>query len=60
MAIYFVQVKRNPFEDSDNTFAEAYFQGCEKSFEKEEEAIEYFQSFEDWEQDMLVIDELPF
>jgi len=45
---------------SDYTFANTYFQGCEKEFNTKEEATEYFQSFEDWEQDLLTIDELPF
>lgn len=57
---YSVQIKRNPFEQEDHTFAEAYFQGCERTFENEQEAVDYFQSFEDWEQDLLVIDSLPF
>ena len=57
---YSVQIKRNPFEGHDYTFEEAYFQGCDRHYMTKEEAEEYFASFEDWEQDMLVIDEFPF
>jgi hypothetical protein len=58
---YSVQVKRNPFAVyADYTFEDAYFQGCEKVFDTEQEALEYFQSFEDWEQDLLVVDYHPF
>lgn len=58
---YFVQVKRNPFAtDTDYTFADTYFQGCEQSFTTEQEATDYIQSFEDWEQDLLEIDFNPF
>jgi len=49
---YSVQIKRNPFAvDCDYTFADTYFQGCEKVFD---------QSFEDWEQDLLTVDYHPF
>lgn len=37
-------------------FIQAYMQGCEQSFATEQEALDYIQSFEDWEQDLLVID----
>ena len=60
---YLVVVKHtfNEFEYySDYTFEDAYFQGCEKAFNTKEEATEYLKSFEDWEQDLLTIDELPF
>jgi hypothetical protein len=58
---YSVQVKRNPFAVyTDYTFEDTYFQGCEKVFDTEQEALEYFQSFEDWEQDLLVVDYHPF
>ena len=58
---YSVQVKRNPFDvNNDHTFAEAYFQGCEKHYLTQEEAQVYFQSFDDWEQDLLEIDSFPF
>ena len=58
---YSVQVKRNPFAvDTDYTFADTYFQGCEKVFDTEQEAEQYFQSFEDWEQHLLVVDFHPF
>lgn len=58
---YSVQVKRNPFAiDTDYTFEDTYFQGCEKVFDTEQEAQAYFQSFEDWEQDLLVVDYHPF
>ena len=56
----------SPFEDSDPiwlpflTFADAYMQGCERTFGTEQEAREYLDSFEEWEQDLLVIDMLPF
>ena len=50
----------SPFEDSDHTFADAYMQGCERTFGTEQEAREYLDSFEEWEQDLLVIDMLPF
>jgi len=58
--MFSVQIKRNPFKQEDHTFADTYFQGCEKSFDTREEALDYFQSFEDWEQDLLVIEEFPF
>ena len=58
---YSVKVKRNPFDtNTDYTFAEAYFQGCDRHYMTEEEALKYFQSFEDWEQDLLEIDSFPF
>jgi len=60
---YLVVVKHTFNESeycSDYTFEDAYFQGCEKAFNTEEEATEYFKSFEDWEQDLLTIDYLPF
>jgi hypothetical protein len=58
---YSVQVKRNPFAVyCDYTFEDAYFQGCEKVFNTEQEALDYFQSFEDWEQDLLTVDYHPF
>ena len=59
--MYSVVVKHNPFEsDCDYTFADAYFQGCDKVFDTEQEALEYFQSFENWEQDLLTVDYQPF
>jgi hypothetical protein len=58
---YSVQVKRNPFDaNNDHTFVDAYFQGCEKHYLTEEQAQAYFQSFDDWEQDLLEIDSFPF
>ena len=58
---YSVQVKRNPLDvDCDSTFAEAYFQGCEKSYLTQEQAQVYFQSFDDWEQGLLEIESFPF
>jgi len=58
---YSVQVKRNPFAvDCDYTFEDAYFQGSEKVFDTEQEALDYFHSFDDWEQDLLVVDYHPF
>ena len=58
---YSVQVKRNPFDtETDYTFAEVYFQGCDKHYLTEQQAFAYFQSFEDWEQDLLEIDSFPF
>jgi hypothetical protein len=60
---YLVVIKRTFDESeygSDYTFEDAYFQGSEKEFSTEEEATEYFKSFEDWEQDLLTIDYLPF
>jgi hypothetical protein len=57
---YSVQVKRNPFDGHDYTLIEAYFQGCDRHYMAKEEAEEYLASFEDWEQDLLVIDEYPF
>ena len=60
---YLVCVKRTFDESeygSDYTFEDAYFQGSEKVFKTEDEAIEYFKSFEDWEQDLLTIGEVPF
>ena len=59
--IYSVRINNgSPFEDSDPTFADAYMQGCERTFGTEQEAREYLDSFEEWEQDLLVIDMLPF
>jgi hypothetical protein len=60
---YLVVVKHTFNESeyySDYTFADTYFQGCEKEFNTEEEATEYFKSFEDWEQDLLTVDYQPF
>ena len=60
---YLVVIKRTFDESeygSDYTFEDAYFQGSEKEFNTEEEATAYFKSFEDWEQDLLTIDYLPF
>jgi len=57
---YLVVVKHTFNESEDHTFEDAYFQGCEKAFNTEEEATAYFKSFEDWEQDLLTIDYLPF
>ena len=58
--IYTVQVKRDYFKNVDYTFEDAYFNGSEKQFNTEEEAIQYFKSFEDWEQDLLMIECFPF
>ena len=58
--IYTVQVKRNYSEYKDYTTIDAYFQGSERQFNTEEEAVQYFKSFEDWEQDLLMIDCFPF
>ena len=59
--IYSVRINHgSPFEDGDHTFADAYMQGCERTFSYEAEAREYLDSFEEWEQDLLVIDALPF
>jgi ABC-type Fe2+-enterobactin transport system substrate-binding protein len=41
-------------------FSQAYLQGCEQSFDAEQQAQEYIQTFEDWEQDLLEIDFNPF
>jgi hypothetical protein len=58
---YFVQIKRSPFEpNTDYTFADAYFQGCEQDFETEEDATAYFKTFEEWEQELLEVDFIPF
>jgi hypothetical protein len=57
---YSVQIKRNPFDNTDYTFLEAYFQGCDRHYMTKEEATAYFHSFEDWEQDLLEIDSFPF
>ena len=59
--IYTVQVKRDYFNQyADYTFQDEYFNGSEKQFNTEEEAVQYFKSFEDWEQDLLMIDCFPF
>jgi|TARA_R110000868_G_scaffold393396_1_gene664374 hypothetical protein len=59
--IYSVRINHgSPFEDGDHTFADAYMQGCERTFSYEAEAREYLGSFEEWEQDLLVIDALAF
>ncbi len=58
--VYSVQVKRNYSDYADYTSIDAYFQGSERSFDTKEQAIQYFQSFEDWEQDLLVIEVFPF
>jgi len=39
---------------------ESYLQGCEQSFDTEQQAQDYIQTFEDWEQDLLEIDFNPF
>ena len=58
---YSVQVKRDLFAaDHDYTFVESYFQGCERDYMTEEEARSYFNSFEDWEQDLLIVEAFPF
>ena len=57
---YSVQVKRNPFAYCDYTFEDTYFQGCEKVFDTAQQAFDYFQSFEDWEQELLTVDYHPF
>ena len=41
-------------------FSQAYLQGCEQSFDTEQQAQDYIQTFEDWEQDLLEIDFNPF
>ena len=58
--VYSVQVKRNYSEYKDYTFEDTYFQGSERCFNSEQEAVQYFQSFEDWEQELLVIEVFPF
>ena len=58
--MYYVQINRNPFDGYDYKFEEGYFRGSEKAFDTEQEAFDYFQSFEDCEQDLLVIDYQPF
>jgi hypothetical protein len=57
---YSVQIKRDPFDGHDYTLIEVYFQGCDRHYMAKEKAEEYLASFEDWEQDLLVIDEYPF
>ena len=59
--IYTVQVKRDYFNQyADYTFQDEYFNGSEKQFNTEEEAVQYFKSFEDWEQDFLMVESFPF
>jgi hypothetical protein len=60
--VYIVQVKHDYFGEytPDYTFEDAYFQGCQKVFNTEEEAVQYFNSFEDWEQSCLMIEVFPF
>jgi hypothetical protein len=58
--IYTVQVKRNYSGCEDYTTIDAYFQGSERSFNTEEQAVSYLNTFEDWEQDLLCIDSFPF
>jgi len=58
--IYSVQVKRDYDSCEDLTFADAYFQGCEQSFNSEQEADQYLSTFEDWEQKLLTIESFPF
>jgi hypothetical protein len=43
-----------------DVFSQSYLQGCEKSFDTEQQAQDYIQTFEDWEQDLLEIDFNPF
>jgi hypothetical protein len=43
-----------------DAFSQAYLQGCEQSFDTEQQAQDYIQTFEDWEQDLLEIDFNPF
>jgi hypothetical protein len=58
--IYTVQVKRDYNSCADYTTLEAYFQGCEQSFNTEQEACQYLNTFEDWERDLLTVDAFPF
>ncbi len=46
---YFVIIKNH------DEFSQAYLQGCEQSFDTEQQAQDYIQTFEDWEQDLLEI-----
>lgn len=64
---FFVQIKNSCKEGGIYpTFEEAYFGGCEKFFATKQEAQDYIQTFDDWEQPMLKIvdlsqdEELPF
>ncbi len=43
-----------------DAFSQAYLRGCEQSFDTEQQAQDYIQTFEDWEQDLLEIDFNPF
>jgi hypothetical protein len=43
-----------------DVFSQSYLQGCEQSFDTEQQAQDYIQTFEDWEQDLLEIDFNPF
>jgi hypothetical protein len=51
---YYVIIKHH------DEFSQAYLQGCEQSFDTEQQAQYYIQTFEDWEQDLLEIDFNPF
>jgi hypothetical protein len=51
---YYVIIKHH------DEFSQSYLQGCEQSFDTEQQAQDYIQTFEDWEQDLLEIDFNPF
>ena len=53
-------VRINNGSQTDSVFVDAYMQGCERTFGTKQEAREYLDSFEEWEQDLLVIKMLPF
>lgn len=58
---YSVQIKRDSSAvDVNYTFVDVYFQGCDRHYMSKEEAEDYLKSFEDWEQELLVIEEFPF
>jgi hypothetical protein len=58
-----VQIKRDELGsefDTDPTFAEQYFGGCDKTFNTLEQAQDYLHTFDDWEQDMLEISRMDW
>jgi hypothetical protein len=46
--------------NSDDPSVQHYFNGSEKHYLTQQEAQEYLESFESWEQDLLQIESFPF
>ena len=55
---YYVGIKPDEMSEGGYpSFAEMYFGGCEKWFSNKAKALEYLNTFEDWEQEMLQLGE---